>query len=269
MSIITLTSDWQNQDYYAGAMKGAILKECGHCSIIDITHSVKPFHSHEAAFIVKNVYKSFPDNTIHIIDVKSEPSEQCSMLIVKVCNQYFIGADNGMFGLMFDDEPEEIIRINMPPGPLPQIFPGKYVFASVAAKILNNIPIKDIGEPVEEYSQKTSLRPSNDDSTIKGTIIYIDSYYNVITNISKEMFDKIRKGRPFEIFIQNSNTRIDKINDTYTDKEFELIALFNSIGLLEIAVYNGAAAKLMGLEINSWVKVKFYNDFDVSQTILT
>ena len=72
MSIITLTTDWNKDDYYIGAVKGSIYNNCTGVTIVDISHQVKPFNIYQAAFILKNVYKYYPKGSVHIIGVKTE-----------------------------------------------------------------------------------------------------------------------------------------------------------------------------------------------------
>ena len=72
MPIITLTTDWQSTDFYAGAIKGKILSLCPSANIIDISNNIQTFNFVQAAFIIKNSYKNFPEGTIHIICINSE-----------------------------------------------------------------------------------------------------------------------------------------------------------------------------------------------------
>ena len=104
------------------------------------------------------------------------------------------------------------------------------------------------------------ILPTIDETTINGSVVYIDSFRNAITNISRELFDQIRKGRPFDIFIQSNYYKINRLNKNYHDSSTgELLALFNSLGLLEIAINSGNAADLLNLSINSVVRIKFYD----------
>jgi len=87
MHIITLTSDWKEYDFYVASLKGKLLSICPEATLVDITHSIKPFNTAEAAFVLKNSYPHFPDNTIHIIAVNSEPEVGGQLLGAKKGNQ--------------------------------------------------------------------------------------------------------------------------------------------------------------------------------------
>jgi S-adenosylmethionine hydrolase len=89
-------------------------------------------------------------------------------------------------------------------------------------------------------------------------VIHIDSYQNAITNISRELFLRVGGGKAFHIFVQSKHYKIDRINKRYNEtEEGELLAIFNSSGLLEIAIRNGNAAGLMKLNTNSTIRVEF------------
>ncbi|MBU0764442.1 MAG: SAM-dependent chlorinase/fluorinase, partial [Bacteroidetes bacterium] len=105
------------------------------------------------------------------------------------------------------------------------------------------------------------LLPVIEDATIFGSVVYIDSYQNVVTNITRELFEQVRKNRSFEIIPQNYVYKINKINTAYNQtSEGELLAIFNSLGLLEIAIRNGNAAELMNLDTRSKIRIKFHDN---------
>jgi hypothetical protein len=94
---------------------------------------------------------------------------------------------------------------------------------------------------------------------IIGSIIYIDSYNNAITNISKKLFDRVGNGRKFEIYVQSNYNKVNFISKGYNEVDLgELLALFNSANLLEFAIRNGYAAELLSLNVGGSVRVKFF-----------
>ncbi len=261
MSIITLTSEWSYNDFYIGAVKGAILSNYPECKIIDIAHELPAFNLSRAAFILKNCYKYYPKNSVHIIGINNEAFDTTSYVVVKKDEQYFIGADNGIFGLIFEDKPEIIIKINITPELEYSSFPELDIFSTVAAFLSNGGDINELGPKLEKTKRKVQLLPTYDDKIINGNVIYIDSYKNVISNISVELFNQIHKGRKFDILVQSYHYKISKINKKYNETPAgELLAIFNSAGLLEVAINNGRAAELLNLDNKSNIRIKFYDN---------
>ncbi len=259
MAVITLTSDWAINDYYIGLVKGMLLSACPQANIIDLAHGITSFNISQAAFIIRNSYHSFPENTIHIICIKSEIAENREPLLIKYQGYYFIGTDNGIFGLILNsDLPKEVYRIDGTFTEQEQIFPEYYIFAKTAAAIANNTQIEKIATKKESFYKHVPLRATIDESEITGSVIYIDSYKNAITNISRRLIQRFGNTRNFEIFIQSHHYKLTKINHSYCETTSgELLVLFNSAEVLEIAINNGNAADLLNLEVGSIIRIKF------------
>jgi S-adenosyl-L-methionine hydrolase (adenosine-forming) len=268
MAIVTLTTDWNRSDYYVGAVKGKLLSHNPSLQVVDISHQVQPFNIMQAAFILRNCCFDFPPGTVHLIAVNAALSAKRSLLLFKSGNHFFISSDNGIVGLLLGDKPEEIYRVkdtrNL------ANFLCLDVFVDTAIHIINGEAFNTFSDPVTDYEEQIPYRPVIDKNLINGSIIYVDSFSNAITNISKDTFEKVRQGKIFEIFIQSNHYKIDRINQTYSDSvSGELLALFNSVGLLEIAINNGHAAELLNLGINSAIRIKFYDEKPGGKLTLT
>ena len=132
MAIITLTTDFGLKDHFVGALKGTIYKELSDVRIVDISHLIKPFNISECAYILKNSYKSFPEGTIHIVGIDSEPTDENEHIAVSVDGHYFISANNGVISLITSEiKAEKVVRINIP-NPVHGSFPVMDVFVKVA-----------------------------------------------------------------------------------------------------------------------------------------
>lgn len=256
MPTITLTSDWGTKDHYLASVKGAILKQVPDARIIDISHHVTPHNLTEAAFIIRNCYRDFPDGTVHIVGISTEESEAAPHTIVLAHGQYFIGADNGIFSLIFDDKPEKVVEINLPQDSEFFTFSSRDRFVKTAAEIIRGKDISELGHPREMLKEKMLFAPVVDKNVIKGIVIYVDNYQNVITNISREKFKEVGKNRKFTISFRGEE--IQTICESYSDVPVgEILALFGCNGHLEIAINNGKAGSLLGLGPNDPVRIEF------------
>lgn len=263
MPIITLTTDRQLHDFYIGRIKGQIYKDCPGAVIVDLAHDVGNFNINKAAFILKHSYKNFPEGTVHLIGVDNERGRKQEHLIVKANNQYFIGADNGIFSLIFEGEiVEKIIEVKAC-GTEDMPRPGLFDFVKIASKIIKEGDITICGTIRESYKQKFTFNPIFEDDFILGNIIYIDSYQNGISNIDKNIFEMIGKGRKFKIMAGSTGNVIHKISEKYQDNdELELLAIFNSLNLLEIALNRGKACELFNFNTNTKIRINFYDNED-------
>jgi S-adenosylmethionine hydrolase len=255
MSVVTLTSDWNLDDFYSAAVKGRILSRCPGTSIVDITNQIPPFNIVLAAFQLKHAYLYFPSGSIHIIAVDSETTGNRQLIAVKEGDHYFLGNDNGMFGLLLDKEPDEVVALESNNH---GSFPELNIFVDAACKLMETGNIHELGKKYGPLYKQVPMIPAIEESVINGSVVYIDSYKNAITNISRDLFEQIGKGRNFEIFVQSNQYRINRLNKKYNESsQGEMVALFNSIGLLEISINRGNAADLLSLSLNSSIRIKF------------
>ena len=175
--------------------------------LLDISHNVKNYDIVQGAFILKNAYHSFPKGSIHIISINNFYSSERTFITFRYDGHYFMGPDNGIFSLMFSSIPDDVYELEfMERGN----FPLKNVFAKAVGHILSGKPFNEIGIPVEQIIERITLQAVISPSQIRGSVIYIDQYENVILNITKELFDKVRQKRAFALYFK----RHEPINKT-------------------------------------------------------
>ena len=275
MPIITLTTDFGHKDHFVGAIKGTIYRELTDAKIVDISHNISPFNIQECAYILKNSYKAFPKGTIHIVGVDSEPTIENQHIAVLVDGHYFISANNGVICLITAEiQPEKVVEINIP-NPLHGSFPVLDVFVQVACHISRGGTLEVVGKPFSQLKELREFAPrvTDNGATIIGSVIYIDNYGNVVTNIQKSLFEAYRNGRAFELNARNK--KISTIHHKYSDiinfsldknqrkGAGDLLALFNSSDYIELAIYKsdlntvGGAATLLGLDFRDTIVINF------------
>ena len=134
-------------------------------------------------------------------------------------------------------------------------------FAKVAVMIANGEPLSNIGARREQLNPGGAFCAVARDNTIEGVVMHIDSYDNLITNISKELFEQERRGRDFTIQVKGDLYTVDEISDSYLDVDVvDMVALFGTHGFLELALNKAKLASLCGIEHKANIKVIFYDD---------
>ncbi len=263
--IITLTTDWGSNDYYAGAVKGRLYSLLPDARVVDITHNINPFDTAHAAYVLKNSFEMFPKGSVHIIGVDTEDFATSttvqSHVAVRFKDHYFIGADNGVFSLLLDGEAADIIvELTIPfeavGGKVRFSFSGRDRFAAAAVHLAGGNDILQLGKQLDSLKELMLFNPSYTKDYIKGVVVHVDHFENAITNISESLFEKLSQGRNFEIsFKRNRLTRISKL---YSDtREVETLAIFNGAGLLELALNRSNLSGLLGLRKNDVVLIEF------------
>ncbi|MBE2229921.1 MAG: SAM-dependent chlorinase/fluorinase [Chitinophagaceae bacterium] len=248
MALLTLTSDIGSPDYLVGAIKAQLLRINPDFRLVDISHSIAPFNFPQAAYVCRSALKHFPEQCYHLILVNLFDRKPEQLLLAYHHNQYYLCADNGLLTMILEENPEVVIGLPLDSTqPLTTVYLSR-VMGEAVNKLVQGESIQRIGNPDVPYLEKRHLRPMQDANMIEGQIIFIDSFENVIVNITREQFEEQRQGRPFSIAFKRDEM-IDRISQSYADvPEGEKLALFNSAGYLEIAINKGNAAGLFGLK---------------------
>lgn len=276
MSIITLTTDYGLRDHFVGALKGKLLSEFPEAKIVDISHNIDHFNTAEASYVIEAAYSSFPKGSVHLIGVDIELDRNTRHVAMQWNGHFFICADNGTLGFLTQKiKAEKIVSINIHDR-LPEDATDLDVFVKVACHLAKGGNLNVIGREIDSVRELNELKPlvANDNSSIKGYVVYVDHFGNVVTNITKKMFSDVVKGRNYEIVFRSAQHTIRSIfakysdvvvSDTYPPKFYEgqRLALFNSAGNLEIALYRsnpattGGASSLLGLGYRDAVTINF------------
>ena len=256
MPFITLTTDWGIRDYYAGALKGRLYRLLPDAMITDITHQVARFNSQQAAYIFNASWSAFPVGTLHIIAVSTQ-MDAPQLLALKKDGHIFIGPNNGIFSMVFDESPVDMVVVDQP-GNAPAGY-NLDLLAGIAAHLLSGKNLYELGSRPSEFTERSMFRPVLEEDVIRGSVIYLDDFGNAVTNITRELFEEQRRGRKFEVVTRKvQNMYIDRISASYSESEpGTLVAIFNETGFLEIALTMDNASKLLGLKLTDNIRIEF------------
>lgn len=255
MALITFMSDFGTSDYYIAAVKGSILSVNPSLKIIDISHTIEKFDIGAAAYALKSVAPNFPKGTVHLVAVNSVIKPKGKYIAIKLEGQFYVGADNGIFSLVSEKKPELAVEI-LKSEHNNTSFPANEIFAKVAAKIASGERLENIGKPISEIKEYLNPGCRATKAQITGSVINIDNYGNLITNIEKKVFDILHKDRNYRIIF--ARERFSNIMSTLNEVEDgECYVIFNSLGNLEIGINKGNASELLGLKVESAVNIMF------------
>lgn len=248
-------SDFGHRDSYVAAVKAKLLSLNPSIPIIDISHEIEPYNIAHAAFVLKSVFKDFPEGTVHLTAVNSHSTQEENFIAIKLEGHYFIGADNGLFSLLSDKTPDQIIELPKNNGFFPS-FPEKTLLAYAAVALASGKPAEELGKPAAQVRQMLNRQVRIAKNMIAGHVVHIDHYGNLICNVSKELFEQHRNNRLFTISFAKEH--FDSLAETYKSGDHgDCIVFFNSYHLLEIAICQGNASELLGLTYDSPVTIHF------------
>ena len=250
LQLITLLTDFGTEDYFVGALKGAIFSVNPRASIVDLTHDI-PAHDVEAgAFTLLASYRSFPSQTVHVAVVDPGVGSARRPIIVSANKNFFVGPDNGIFSYVYESEPDHqtfhITNETCFHQPVSTTFHGRDIFAPVAAALSLGTNPDELGPEIKDAVRLASLLPfKQKNGKLEGRIIHIDRFGNCITNFTREHLASTLESRAS---LMISGYTIRSFRRFYGEGEGgseKLFAVWGSAGFLEIAATNRSAARLL------------------------
>jgi len=255
MHIVSLTTDFGLQDYYVAELKAQIYLRFPDIRVVDVSHSIDSHDIVQAAHFVDNVFRSFPKGSIHCVAVYNYYNKNSSFVTFEREGHFFIGPDNGVFSLIFEDiNPSDVFEIDHKLLGLDSI---AKILGWTTSYLAKGNPINEIGTQRTTVNKKMLIKPVVTGSQIRATIIHIDYYENVVINLKKDRFEKFRAGRDFQIYYKQKDP-ITVISDNYGDVAItDVMCSFNAAGYMQIGINMGKASSMLNLNKNETIQINF------------
>lgn len=274
MKIITLTTDFGLKDYEVPALKGKLYSLVPNVLLADISHEIEPYNLWQAAYVLHGAFRHFPEGTIHIMGVQNDIFQGQGLLLFSYRKHYFICADNGFVSLFCEDLSQaKVYRVqrNFPESN----FPTLDFSTELAKELAQGTALSKLGKPFSDYKKIYKHKPIAKPNLLQGQVIYLDSYGNLVTNLTKEFLYEHCQGKIFDLrvgYVSFKDCTLESIFSQYTGwKRFldledfynEKLLLFNYLGFLEIALYRnapqstGSASSLLGISKGENVTLRF------------
>ncbi len=261
ISVITLLTDFGDQDYFVGSMKGVILGINPQARIVDLSHHVPAHRIEAAAYVLKASYGYFPDGTVHVAVVDPGVGSSRRALLVSTTRYHFVAPDNGLLSYIIQDElGVEVRQIENKQYRLDSegaTFDGRDLFAPAAAWLTKGQHPGSYGRLIQDYVRLPIAEPSVEAKTLTGQIIYVDHFGNLISNIAKLHLRELQgTTRKSTFSLRIAGLTMDGLKASYSGGEKSApSALINSNGQVEVFVKEGSAAELLKCGIGEKVEM--------------
>ena len=255
---IALLTDFGTKDHFVGSLKGVILGINPSAIIFDITHEVRPQNIWDGAFVLYSVYSYVPNGTIIVAVVDPGVGSERRAICVKTDKCFLLAPDNGLLNMVIRDEKKfearKIVNDRYFRKPVSNTFHGRDIFAPTAAYLSERNIFQSLGPIVRDIHRLRIPEPQDTKTGMTGEVLYIDRFGNVMTNISKSFLGRTFNSKKIRILVKNKFHAQMKLLFC-EGASGELIALWNSTGLLELAVKNDSAEKEFKLKVGDPVTV--------------
>lgn len=249
--MIALLTDFGTADYFSGAMKGAILSVDPDLSIVDISHDIEAQNISEGAFCLGSCYMDFPAETVFAAVVDPGVGSSRKGIAAKAGGRFFTAPDNGLLSYVFEEnkgaEVYELTETAYFADRISSTFHGRDIFAPVAAHMAIGIHPREFGPLLQAPVMLEQGSPVRMGTEIRGSIIHIDRYGNLITNISEKPGTRIRTLKICGLEIRKRARYFSEASAC------EPFFTEGSTGTLEICVFLGSAADITGAMVGESV----------------
>jgi len=261
MAVVTLLTDFGTQDEYVGLLKGAILSVDPHAVIVDLCHAIAPQDVRAAAWMLRASFAFFPAGSIHLAIVDPGVGTHREIVAARCQGHILLAPNNGLLWPVLEAcssvplrrvENQSLFR-----NPVSRTFHGRDIFAPVAGHLSQGMPFQQVGAELM-HERLEVLDPQGHPSVtadgVQGTVVAIDRFGNLITNIGVNDLAALRSEK---VSIVLAHHRINGFAETYAGNPLsEPVAVIGSRNCLEIAVNCGSAAERLGIGKGAPVMVR-------------
>jgi S-adenosylmethionine hydrolase len=260
--IVTLLTDFGTADYFAGALRGAVLASNPEARVVDITHEVPPYDVEAGAFTLRAAFETFPAGTVHVAVVDPGVGSARRAIAVEGRGHTFVGPDNGLFGLVYERvRPFRVFQLTNTDYFRREVSPtfhGRDIFAPVGGALSRGVRAEELGPEVFDFVRLSSAAVERAaDGTLVGAVLHVDRFGNLVTNITPEELSDEAIARGARLRIKGREVRrFRRFFAEEVEGAGEPFAVWGSAGLLEVAVFRDSAARVLGVKRGDKVEVK-------------
>ncbi|MEY4093733.1 MAG: hypothetical protein RLZZ53_932 [Acidobacteriota bacterium] len=257
--VVALLTDFGTRDHYAGTLKGVVLGVCPDATLVDIGHDIPAHDVMTGALELAACYRYFPHGTIFLVVVDPGVGSSRRGIAADIGDYKFVAPDNGVLSAVFAEAPpKKVVELTERKYALPTVsrtFEGRDRFAPAAGFLAKGVTLVALGKTLANYQTIALSRPEADQGELRGSIVRVDRFGNLITDIDRRTFEQF--AAKASIAIEVGGREIPRIVATYADAPpNELCALFGSTDHLEVAINAGDAAATLGLGRGAAARVR-------------
>ncbi|NIM44785.1 MAG: hypothetical protein GTN80_03025 [Nitrososphaeria archaeon] len=261
--IIALLTDLGVADGYVGAIKGVILEINPDAVVVDVAHCVMRHEVREAAYVLASTAPYFPSGTIFLCVVDPGVGTERQIILMETeAGRYYIGPDNGLFTHIGEREGVkrlfEVSNTEYMLREVSQTFHGRDVMASAAAFLAKGVKPGEFGPELTEYVRLSIEAARIEDQRIRGEVLYVDGFGNIVTNIPRELLRSLglAEGMKLRVCIGSFEKPIALCKAYAEVGVGSLLAIVGSADLLEVSVNQGNAAERLKAKTGMKLKIK-------------
>lgn len=233
---LVLFTDFGSNDLYVGQVEAALHRDAPGHAIIHLLHEAPAFNPQASAHLLAALVMRMPTGHVYVAVVDPGVGSERDAVVVRADGDWFVGPDNGLLSVVAERAAvRDFWRVINSPAGSSVSFHGRDIFAPIAAGLEIGRPAEDFAVPLEALS--VSLASGD-----LAEIIYVDHYGNAFTGIRAANASTARK----LVVGRHEIGHASVFSSVAVGMAFWYA---NSVGLVEIAVNGGHAARALDLAV--------------------
>ena len=239
---IALITDFGSGGPYLGQMRLLLSQRLPQLPVVELISDLPPFAPQLAAYLIPTLIADMPTATLCLCVVDPGVGGERAVLQVEADGNWFLAPDNGLLvPLVARAHAPRVGRVDWRPDRLSDSFHGRDLFIPLGVRLIRG-----------ESSSQTPLGPdqmvSSDWPADLPRILYVDRFGNLMTGLRADGLGAAGRIRAGERELGYARTFCEVSAGTP-------FWYRNAFGLVELAVNQGRADALLGLEPGAPVEV--------------
>lgn len=240
---IFLFTDFGAGDLYAGQVKAVLARLAPGIAAIDLTHEAPTFHVTAGAHLLSALSACCCEGDVVLAVVDPGVGGDRAAVVVKARGAWFVGPDNGLLAVVAARAPDaQVWEIVWRPGTIAPSFHGRDLFAPIGAWLASGRVGADM------LSRRDALAVGSDGADL-AQIIYIDHFGNAMTGLRAAHLMR-------EAWLLCGGQELGYARVFGDAPPGGLFWYENSLGLAEIAMNQGSAARALQLSVGQPVATR-------------
>jgi S-adenosyl-L-methionine hydrolase (adenosine-forming) len=250
---ITFLSDFGLKDDFVGTCHGVMKRIAPEAEIIDITHGIPAQSVLQGALVLANTIGYMPIG-VHLAVVDPGVGGPRRPLALRDAEgRLYVGPDNGLLlpaahkaGV---SAAHELANPAYALETISRTFHARDLFAPAAAHLARGVPLEELGPPLatDGLVDLDLPEPQFSDGTALATLLYVDSFGNIMLNLTREDVERIGIVSGTRVELELAGERYYAVMArTFADaRPGDVILYEDSYGNVSVAISRGSAARML------------------------
>ena len=261
---ICFFSDYGYTDDFAGVCRAVIARLAPDVRVIDVTHGLPERDVLAGAVVLRNTLPYMPDRAVILAVVDpGVGGPRRPVALRSHGDRLLVGPDNGLLMHAADLDGGvaaacELSNQELWLTPLSATFHGRDIFAPVAARLAAGLSLDQVGAELDpDHLDRVDYpEPRRHRDGLTAVAVLVDRFGNVALNIRARDLEKADLTGHVELLTGDERYHASVARTFQSVRRSDIVVLIDSYGQASVAVNNGSAAEVLGLDAGDEIRIR-------------